>query len=62
MMSSIQVASSLEAERKLFSKAFRSLEGEVCDLTRMARLAELQLYEAVGELSFKDGEYRAALR
>jgi hypothetical protein len=46
----------LEAERELFSKAFRSLEGEVCDLTRMARLAELQLYEAVGELSFKDGE------
>jgi hypothetical protein len=39
-----------------FASAFHDLEGEVCDLTRMARLAELQLYEAVGELSFVDGK------
>jgi hypothetical protein len=40
-----------------FAAAFHELEAEVCDLTRMARLAELQLYEAVGELSFVNGEY-----
>jgi hypothetical protein len=44
-------------ERAHFASAFHDLEGEVCDLTRMARLAELQLYEAVGELSFVDGKY-----
>jgi hypothetical protein len=44
-------------EREHFAAAFHALEGEVCDLTRMARLAELQLYEAVGELSFVNGEY-----
>jgi hypothetical protein len=44
---------------KHFSDAFRSLEGEVCDLTRMARLAQLQLHEAVGELTFLDGKYKA---
>jgi hypothetical protein len=45
------------AEREHFADAFSELEAEVCDLTRMARLAELQLYEAVGELAFADGEY-----
>jgi hypothetical protein len=40
-----------------FSDAFSSLEGGVCDLTRMARLAELQMYEAVGALAIMDGEY-----
>ncbi len=50
-------ATALAAECEHFSDAFSSLEGELCDLTRMARLAELQLYEAVGELAFVDGEY-----
>jgi len=52
-----QLAAALATERAHFSEAFGKLEGEVCDLTRMARLAELQLYEAVGELSFVNGEY-----
>jgi len=47
------------AERAHFADAFSSLEGEVCDLTRMARLAQLQLHEVVGELTFLDGEYKA---
>jgi hypothetical protein len=50
-------ATILATEREHFAEAFHALEGEVCDLTRMARLAELQLYEAVGELSFVNGEY-----
>jgi hypothetical protein len=50
-------AGAAATERERFAKAFQALEGEVCDLTRMARLAELQLYEAVGELSFAGGEY-----
>jgi hypothetical protein len=32
------------------------IEGGVPDLTRMARLAELQLHEAVGELQHRDGK------
>jgi hypothetical protein len=50
-------ATILATEREHFAAAFHALEGEVYDLTRMARLAELQLYKAVGNLSFVDGEY-----
>jgi hypothetical protein len=50
-------ATALAAECEHFSSAFSDVEGEICDLTRMALLAELQLYEAVGELPFADGEY-----
>ena len=50
-------AGAAATEREHFWEAFSELEAEVCDLTRMARLAELQLYEAVGELAFMDGEY-----
>jgi hypothetical protein len=50
-------AAILATEREHFAAAFHALEAEVCDLTRMARLAELQLYEAVGELAFAGGEY-----
>src|SRR5450759_5178225 len=39
--------------------SYADLESEVQSLTRMARLAELQLYQSVGGLSFKDGEYTA---
>jgi hypothetical protein len=53
-------ATSLATERAHIASAFHALEGEVCDLTRMARLAELQLHEAVGELSLVDGEYTEA--
>jgi hypothetical protein len=46
-----------------FSNAFTEIEGDVCDLTRMARLAELQLHDAVGELERRDDKiveiYRA---
>ena len=45
---------------KLHSEAFRDREGEVCDLARMARLMQLQVHEAVGELSFVDGQYTEA--
>jgi hypothetical protein len=44
------------AEREYFAKAFTGLEGDVCDLTRMARLAQLQLHEAIGELRYEDGK------
>jgi hypothetical protein len=44
-------------ERAPFFAAFSELEGEICNLTRAARLTELQLYKAVGQLSFVDGEY-----
>jgi hypothetical protein len=57
MSGRIRCAAAVAAESKHFADAFSVLEGEVCDLTRMARLAELQLYEAVGELAFADGEY-----
>jgi hypothetical protein len=53
-------ATALAAECEHFSSAFSDVEGEICDLTRMALLAELQLYEAVGELPFADGEYTEA--
>ena len=45
---------------KLHSRAFTSLEGEVCDLARMARLMQLQVHEAIGELRFVDGKYTEA--
>jgi hypothetical protein len=47
-------------ERARFSDAFTSPEGEVCDLSRMARLMQMQVHEAVGELSFVDGKYTEA--
>jgi hypothetical protein len=47
----------LVAPRERFSDAFQTLEPEVCDLTRMARLAQLQLGKAVGNLPFADGKY-----
>lgn len=42
-------------EREGFARAFCGLESEVCDLTRMARLAQLQVHEAIGELRYEDG-------
>ena len=51
-----QIKRAAAAESEHFADAFSRLEPEVCDLTRMARLAELQLHEAVGELSFVDGD------
>ncbi|MFB9264493.1 hypothetical protein ACFFWD_15145 [Bradyrhizobium erythrophlei] len=39
-----------------FAKAFSELEGDICGLTRMARLAECQLNEAVGGLTYENGE------
>ncbi|OKO73192.1 hypothetical protein AC630_29090, partial [Bradyrhizobium sp. AS23.2] len=42
-------------EREGFARAFCSLESDVCDLTRMARLAQLQVHEAIGELKYEDG-------
>jgi hypothetical protein len=37
--------------------AFAEIEGDVRDLARMARLAELQLHQAIWELQCKDGKY-----
>ena len=37
--------------------AFSEIEPDVRDLVRMARLAELQLHQAIGELQCKDGKY-----
>ncbi|MGL9621571.1 hypothetical protein QRQ56_26505 [Bradyrhizobium sp. U531] len=42
-------------ERPGFARAFCNLESNVCDLTRMARLAQLQVHEAIGELKYEDG-------
>ncbi|MGY4509300.1 hypothetical protein [Bradyrhizobium sp. USDA 3650] len=42
-------------ERQGFARAFCDLESNVCDLTRMARLAQLQVHEAIGELKYEDG-------
>jgi hypothetical protein len=56
MISAIH-ATAIATEREHFAEAFHALEAEVCDLTRMARLAELQLCEAVGRLSCVNGEY-----
>jgi hypothetical protein len=53
-------ATALAAECEHFSSAFSDIEGEICDLTRMARLAALQLHEAVGELPIVNGEYTEA--
>jgi hypothetical protein len=47
------------SEDKLLASAYSDLEPEVTDLTRMARLADLQLYKAVGGLSCKDKKYIA---
>jgi hypothetical protein len=40
----------LSKRRVAFAGAFLELEPEIRDLTRAARLAQLQLHEAVGEL------------
>ena len=37
--------------------AFAEMEPDVHDLALMARLAELQLHQAIGELQCKDGKY-----
>lgn len=37
------------------AQAFLALEPDVCDLARMARLAELQLQKAIGDLRHEDG-------
>jgi hypothetical protein len=42
---------------RLLSNAYSDLEGEVDDLARMARLAEIQVNKAVGQLSCKDEKY-----
>jgi hypothetical protein len=47
-------------ERENFAQAFCSLESDVCDLTRMSRLAQLQLHEAIGEPDCEDGEITLA--
>jgi hypothetical protein len=39
------------------ARAYSDLEPEVTSLSRMARLAELQLSEAIGHLECKDGAY-----
>lgn len=46
----------LEGDRAL-SHAYMELEPEVTDLARMARLAEIQVNKAVGQLSYEDGKY-----
>ena len=48
--------SRISQENERFSKAFSGLEGEICDLTRMARLAQLQLHKAIGDLEYEDGK------
>jgi hypothetical protein len=42
-------------EREGFARAFCDLESDVCDLTRMARLAQLQVHEPIGELKYEEG-------
>jgi hypothetical protein len=40
-----------------FAHAFSEIEGDVRDLAKMARLAEIQLHQAVGELRCDNGKY-----
>lgn len=40
---------------KNLAQAFRDLESDVCDLARMALLAERQLHRAIGDLRYEDG-------
>ncbi|OKO67359.1 hypothetical protein AC630_40405, partial [Bradyrhizobium sp. AS23.2] len=49
----IEIIKAREGER--LAQAFRDLEPDVCDLTRMARLAELQMHKAIGDLRHDDG-------
>ena len=45
------------SEDGLLANAYSDLEPEVTDLSRMARLAEIQMNKAVGQLSCKDRNY-----
>jgi hypothetical protein len=45
------------SEDRRNSRAFSDLEPEVVNLSRMARLAEIQLDKAIGQLACKDGNY-----
>jgi hypothetical protein len=42
---------------RLMANAYSDLESEVTDLARMARLAEIQVNNAIGQLECKDGKY-----
>ncbi|MGY4433137.1 hypothetical protein ACVWWO_005614 [Bradyrhizobium sp. F1.13.1] len=42
-------------EREKLAEAFRDLESDVCDLARMALLAERQLQRAIGDLRYENG-------
>ena len=39
------------------SSALHDLEPDIRDLTRMALLAEQQVFRAIGNLEYKDGKY-----
>ena len=45
------------SEDERLALRYSDLESEVTDLTRMARLAEIQVNKAIGQLSFVDGQY-----
>jgi hypothetical protein len=38
-------------KREQFAEAFQELEADVCDFSRSARLAELQLHQAIGDFN-----------
>ena len=46
-----------DSEDRLLAVTYADLEHEVTDLTRMARLAEIQVDNAIGQLSLVDGKY-----
>jgi hypothetical protein len=51
------ITRAIDARHVAFSAAFAVIEGEVQDLRTMARIAQLQLFGAVGELSGSEGEF-----
>lgn len=44
----------VEQTREQLAQAFRDLEPSVCDLTRLALLAERQLHRAIGDLKHEN--------
>jgi len=56
-VTSLHPAAVAHSEDQLLANAYSDLEGEVTDLTRMARLAEIQLNTAIGQLECNDGKY-----
>lgn len=52
--SPVHLPRQVEQTREKLAQAFRDLEPSVCDLTRLALLAERQLQRAIGDLEYEN--------